>query len=343
MKVGIVAPLSIAVVNGGIRTQASKTAEYLAKAGLDCKLLSPWTPIEKTDLDIVHVFSSGTETHEFILLAKKKGIKVVLSPVFFSTRSSFAIKSGIRFTSLLKRVSPGLRLDFGIKKRSCELADLVLPNTSEELELIRDGLQISEEKLKIVPNGVESRFADASPNLFIEKYGLKDFILFTGQADAPRKNVLGLVNAVKGLDTDTVIIGSLSNSSYCKKIRAISETRSNIHLIETLSHDSELLASAYAAAQTFVLPSFYETPGIAALEAALAGANIVITKHGGTKDYFGKDGIYIDPYSSNSIKEEISRSLNKKPDDKLKNSIISNFTWQQVATKTLEQYKQVLG
>ncbi len=342
MKVGIVAPLSIAVVNGGIRTQASKTAEYLAKAGVDCTLLSPWTSVEKADLDVVHVFSSGTETHEFILLAKKKGIKVVLSPVFFSTRSSFAIKSAIRFESLLKRISPGLRLDFGIKKRSCELADLVLPNTSEELELIRDGLQIREEILSVIPNGVESRFANASPDLFVKKYGLKDFVLFTGQTDAPRKNVLRLINAAKDIDTNIVIIGSLSDSGYCNKIRAISEASPNIYLIETLEHDSELLASAYAAAHTFVLPSFYETPGIAALEAALAGANIVITKHGGTKDYFGNDGIYIDPYSSKSIREGILKSLERKPDDALKNSIISGFTWEQVAAKTLEQYKRAL-
>lgn len=343
MKVGIVAPLSITVVNGGVRTQASKTAEYLTQMGVDCKLLSPWVSFEESDLDIIHVFSSGIETHEFVVLAKKKGFKIALSPVFFSTRSSFAIKSGIRFASILKKVSPGLRLDFEIKKKSCELADLVLPNTYEELRLIRDGLQIQEKKLKMIPNGVEARFANASPDLFIDKYGLKDFVLFTGQADAQRKNVLGLVKAMKGLDKDVVIIGSLSNSSYCNEILDTSKANSNIHFIETLNHDSELLASAYAAAHTFILPSYYETPGIAALEAALAGVNIVITQHGGTKDYFGEHATYVNPYSTNSIRAGILQSLEKKPDTALKNDILTNFTWEQIASKTLEQYKRVLG
>ena len=36
-------------------------------------------------------------------------------------------------------------------------------------------------------------------------------------------------------------------------------------------HDDPLLASAYAAARVFALPSWFETPGLAALEAALAG------------------------------------------------------------------------
>ncbi len=35
-----------------------------------------------------------------------------------------------------------------------------------------------------------------------------------------------------------------------------------------LDHDDPLLASAYAAARVFALPSWFETPGLAALEAA---------------------------------------------------------------------------
>ena len=40
-----------------------------------------------------------------------------------------------------------------------------------------------------------------------------------------------------------------------------------------LDHHDPLLASAYAAARVFALPSWFETPGLAALEAALAGCS----------------------------------------------------------------------
>ena len=54
-----------------------------------------------------------------------------------------------------------------------------------------------------------------------------------------------------------------------------------------LDHDDPLLASAYAAARVFALPSWFETPGLAALEAALAGCAVVITPYGSTREYFG--------------------------------------------------------
>ena len=47
------------------------------------------------------------------------------------------------------------------------------------------------------------------------------------------------------------------------------------------------LASAYAAARVFALPSWFETPGLAALEAGLAGCAVAITPYGSTRDYFG--------------------------------------------------------
>ena len=79
-------------------------------------------------------------------------------------------------------------------------------------------------------------------------------------------------------------------------------------LIGSLDNQSEMLASAYAASDTFVLPSQFETPGISALEAALAGAKIVITPYGGTKEYFKNMAEYVDSGSSEAIKAGIEKS-----------------------------------
>ena len=77
-----------------------------------------------------------------------------------------------------------------------------------------------------------------------------------------------------------------------------------------------LLASAYAACDVFVLPSQFETPGIAALEAGLAGAKIVITPVGGTKrSYFGNNAIYVEPTSTENIAEGILAALKNKKDN----------------------------
>jgi len=52
----------------------------------------------------------------------------------------------------------------------------------------------------------------------------------------------------------------------------------------------------------FILPTRYETPGRAALEAGLAGANVVITPYGGTREYSEEFAEYAEPHSVDSIK-----------------------------------------
>ena len=116
----------------------------------------------------------------------------------------------------------------------------------------------------------------------------------------------------------------------------------NILLIDELENNSPLLASAYAACDTFVLPSLFETPGIAALEAALSGAKIVITPFGGTKDYFKDMVEYVDPKSIESIQNGIEKSLNLSKSNSLQNSIKENYLWGKIAQRSLEIYRSLL-
>ena len=102
-----------------------------------------------------------------------------------------------------------------------------------------------------------------------------------------------------------------------------------------------MLASAYAACNVFALPSTFETPGIAALEAALAGAKIVITPHGGTRDYFNNMAEYVNPYSVESIRAGIVASLESKKSNTLQQHIKNEFLWNRVAEKTLAVYKSI--
>ncbi len=341
MKVGFVAPLSIAAVNGGVRTQALKTAEHFDKNEVHVSYINPWQ--EELDVDLIHVFSAGPETLAIIQKASDLGIKIVLSPVFFSNRSAATISKTLKAEKVIGKIGSGVRSDFGIKKEACEIANKVLPNTSEELDLIVNGLGIVPEKVTVIPNGVENRFASASADIFFEKYDIKDFVLFVGQAGAPRKNVIKLLEAAPGINSDIVIIGSFYDDQYGQKCKRIAELSKNVTLIDSLDHESDLLASAYAACNTFILPSMYETPGIAAMEAALAGANIVITQHGGTKDYFKTMAEYIDPRSVDSITKAINSSLIKPKSNVLKEHILDNYTWDKVSEMTFNIYKEVLS
>ena len=106
-------------------------------------------------------------------------------------------------------------------------------------------------------------------------------------------------------------------------------------------HRDPLLASAYAAARVFALPSWFETPGLAALEAALAGTAIVITPHGSTREYFGDRVRYARPDRVGEIASAIRQAWDHGPDPRLADFIAAHYLWPRVARKTAEVYDAV--
>ena len=221
------------------------------------------------------------------------------------------------------------------------MADIVAPNTKKEKLLITRGLGIKEDKVIVVPNGVEERFYYAKPDLFIETYGLKDFILYTGHIGWGRKNCLRLLRVLLKLRHPAVLIGKIMDNEYGRKCLAQAQRCPWIKIIDHIPHSSPLLESAYAACQVFCLPSFYETPGLSALEAGLAGANVVITKYGGTEEYYKDLAIYVNPYSEESIEKGIKKALAKRKGSDLREHIRKNFLWLQTAERLLALYKRI--
>lgn len=342
MNVGYVAPVSISVVNGGLRTQALQTIHHVQEHGVNPTLISAWDSIDPTSLDLVHIFGASVENLGLITQIQKAGIPIVLSPIFFSNRSAGVIRTSLLIEKCLSWLGSGIRSEFTTKAQMCSLASKVLPNTLEEASLIEKGFSVNTEKITVVPNGVEKRFLKATPDLFQQTYGLSDFILFTGQAGSPRKNVHMLLEVASSFEEPIVIIGEFGVDAYGIKCKELSEKHENVTLIDPLPHDSELLASAYAACKVFVLPSQFETPGIAAMEAALAGARIVITDRGGTQDYFKEHAEYMDPDSISSLRSALQRALEKSRTDELSDHLASRFSWPETSKKTVQVYRELL-
>jgi glycosyltransferase involved in cell wall biosynthesis len=279
-----------------------------------------------------------------IRFAASKEIPTVLSPVMFSNQPFSTLRRALPVMRILNSLPFFPKNELVVKFQSCILSSVVLPNTYQEAALIREVFGLSKDKIRVVPNGVEKRFGEGDHRLFYERYGLKDFILFAGQADAPRKNILNLLKAMSEISTPLVIIGDMGKTEYGQTCRKIAEQMDHVFLIPTLAHDSDILCSAYHAADVFVLPSRFETPGIAAMEAALAGAKIVITEKGGTSDYFGERVEYINPDSIESIRKGIQLALKQKKDPvTLKNHILKHYTWEHTASLTAEIYTQVIS
>jgi glycosyltransferase involved in cell wall biosynthesis len=336
---------------GGGELQLLKTKEYIEKMDRNyhVKLFDIFQD-RLEHYDILHNFSISPDCLSLCKMAKMKGVKVALSPIYWTPsnleKQKVLEKRLIQIKSLYENLTRYRLFTFQRLtpyKEFLELSNIILPNSEMEASLISNTFRIRGDKFHVVPNGVDKGFADAKPDLFVQKYGLKDFILFVGRIEA-RKNVVSLLSACKGLNVPVVIIGhdSVWEHDYFGLFRKMVDSDPNFRYLGFLSPNSEDLASAYAAAKVFVLPSWFETPGLSALEAGLANCNVVITRGGSTTEYFRDLAWYVDPASIKDIREKISAALEKPKTTILRRHILENYTWETVAEKTVEAYDSIV-
>ena len=342
MKITMASYQAVSLIHGGPRVQILRTKEELEKLGVDVSLFDPWKSFSETSCDLFHIFSANIGTFHLARNIRNLQLPIVTSPIFFTRHSPHVVRASLAAEHFMKQFRPGIWTDYGYTEQICKWSEAVLPNTSEESQLINNGLGIPANTISVVPNGVEARFEFGNPSLFRKKYGLDKFILTVGHIGPARKNILKLIRALRTIDHPAVIIGKVigPEGELCIKEASLNK---NILIIPGLDNDSKMLASAYAACDVFALPSLFETPGIAALEAGLAGAKIVITPHGGTRDYFGPLAQYVDPTSVESIRVGIVSALTASRSDVLKHHIKKEFLWNSAAKKTLAVYKRVLS
>jgi glycosyltransferase involved in cell wall biosynthesis len=306
---------------------------------------------------------SGTMPHSFYQIehAKKCGKPVVLSTIYWTHEElNVAAPNELsgqgsarrRLATLLKtppRAWPLVarhalekfsnRGQSSAQQKAClEMSDALLPNTRAEQELLVRDFGADEKKFRVIPNAADSRFFRADPAPFIAEFGLRDFVLCVARVE-PRKNQLRLVQALHELELPAVFIGKMETSSpYVRVCREAAGP--GVLWLDHLPH--EQLAPAYAAAKVHALVSWYETPGISSLEAGLAGANIVSTSRGGTREYFEEFAFYCEPDDTNSIRRAVQDAFAAPKSARLQNHIHEKFTWERVAEMTANVYAEIL-
>jgi glycosyltransferase involved in cell wall biosynthesis len=329
---------------GGPFVKITNTKKSLEALGIEVRYFDLWNVArEFRTCDLVHLFGANFAVYNLARNMMVEKVKFVVNPIFYTRRSSRVVQAITTIDKLTRRVMRGIWWDYGFTRDICNWAEMVLPNTVAEGEIISRGMGIPKEKFTVIHNGVSGEFINADPTLFKKKYGLENFILTVGHMGPDRKNVFRLVQALGKIDHPAVFIGRKWYMGETEQILQEAERNKNLLIIDELPNDSPLLASAYAASDVFALPSKFETPSRAALEAALAGAKVVITPHGGTKDYFADLAEYVDPYSVNSIQRGIERALNQPKSSALREHIKNNFLWDKIARDTLEVYQKVLS
>lgn len=343
MKVCLATYQAVMLLRGGPRTQILQSKAGLEELGVRVSLFNSWKEFRHEDVDLVHFFGANIGTYHLAREIHKLGVPIIVSPIFYTRHSSDNVRRVIKAGRLLRSISRGIWTDYGMMAEMCSWSTLLAANTVDEARLFTEGMGIAEERVRIVPNGVEPRFEKGKASVFKKTFGIDNFILSVGHIGPERKNVRRLIQALQEFNRPAVIIGRIEDTKEGNHCLELAKKNPRLRIIDSIDHDSDLLASAYAACDIFVLPSLFETPGIAALEAGLAGAKIVITPHGGTREYFGDLADYVDPYSVKGIRNGIQIASIRHKDHRLRDHIRKEYLWSKVAKQLLSVYQVALA
>jgi glycosyltransferase involved in cell wall biosynthesis len=181
-------------------------------------------------------------------------------------------------------------------------------------------------------SGVDDIYFSGSAERGRHLVGSEPFVLCVGRPE-PRKNQIGLVRAMRTVPRRLVLVGEVLPRNewileYCRS------------LLPSLIHISDLepssLRDVYAAADAHVLPSFYETTGLATLEALAAGTSAVAGKGPCVHEYFGDSVVLVDPQSPRDIRSGILRALNLPIGGERAKA--AQFSWSRTARELIEAY-----
>ncbi|MGI5865864.1 MAG: glycosyltransferase, partial [Myxococcales bacterium] len=166
------------------------------------------------------------------------------------------------------------------------------------------------------------------------------YVLCAGRIE-PRKNQLALVEALADFHTPLVLVGDPGpmHGAYFRRLQRAAGPLT----VLLPAHPREELFSLYAGAEAHVAPAWYETPGLVSLEAAAAGARVVTTDRGSTREYFGKEAFYLDPGDKRSIREAVEKALAAPKTEALRDRVLREFTWRRAAEQTLDAYERALA
>ena len=315
-------PLAFNTLGGG-EIQLLQTKQALKRLGTDVLLFDQWKP-QLNSVDLVHFFSVFGGSQVFCEFVKREGLPLVISPVLYPIENLDQYP--------MEEI-----------KNLLDLADLILPNSSTEIQLLAEVFDQPQAKFRVVYNGVVGDFLDGPKvegRLFRDHFNIRGEFLLNVANVEPRKNQLAIAKAIANTDLQLIILGNIRDHEYFNRVMDVG--KENVRFLGYLPNESALLKSAYEACSLFVLPSLLETPGLAALEAGALGAKILITEVGSTREYFGEYVDYIDPHNENEILDRIRRALLKSYPHGLAQRICSRFTWENAAKATLDAYDAVL-
>lgn len=332
MKLGFVLPGVCIAAKGGVPVQARMWKEGLEKNGDVVEMISPWGEYEWESFDYIVVFGIGQLLLGYVtLLHQYPNIKIVSAPIIDFPKSVKEYRFRAKYFGSVKyKVNRPLHDLYYARN----LFDFFLARSEHEKKYIVEGLGVEADKVEIVP--LSMRFSDTLPEVNLQSK--ENFCLHVSRLSFWGKNVERLIEAAKKYNFQLKLAGSLFGKGDKEWLDNLIKDAPNIEYVGFLSEED--LRKYYNRARVFALPSIVEGVGFVALEAAVYGAEIVLTDIGAPKEYYDGRAYLVSPYDVDAIGGAIVKALNEhKAQPELRNYILNNYSFD-VLSKKLHQVFQ---
>lgn len=221
--------------------------------------------------------------------------------------------------------------------------NVILPNSWMELQAIFTFLGDFTAH-EIVPNAVDAREFDAADEneLPAELEG-RDFALMSARFDTRKQQDFAML-AIKDLDIPVVFVGEATDEEIFTRMRTLAAHRTApAYYYPFLPHAR--LRHLYRGARVHFMPSIFESPGLASLEAALLDCAIVVGNLAFESEYFQEGAYYCDPCNAFSIRLAVAQAWAGYEEAAgrrraLADRIRRDYTWKRAAEATLRAYRR---
>jgi glycosyltransferase involved in cell wall biosynthesis len=201
-------------------------------------------------------------------------------------------------------------------RRTLDNARRIVAVSTATADDLRRHFPESRDRLRVVPNGVDRRFAPADADAIAAtraRLGLTEgYLLYAGTLE-PRKNLGQLLDAWEHLKAqDSTVPPLVFVGGYGWHSRGLLRRLARLapHGVRHLGRvsDEELLAIVQAA-RVFVYPSLYEGFGLPALEALACGIPTIASNVSSLPEVVGKAGLLVEPGEVMPLASAIRRLL----------------------------------
>jgi glycosyltransferase involved in cell wall biosynthesis len=326
---------------GGLQVQVLETVAALQRLGVDAQIIDP-SREKLEDFELVHIFSAINGNHRIAEQAKAIGRPVVTSPLIRPHWTRTLGRKARLLESLVGRLTHWeVKTEYRHIRSCLENSDRLVALGSIEGNCIVEAFGISPARIDIIPNGIPERFFTANSRLFQSSTGIAPGFVLCVASINPHKNQAGLVDAVKDLGIQVVLIGPCleTNRPYLERMTA----QSNVKYLGSLAYDDPLLASAYASAGLFCLPSQSEVMPLSVMESLAAGTPVVMTRHHCMDLSNFKNVIKeVSPLDRAAIRASVEHFTKNPPEKTVCQASVQHLTWSAVGTSLLTCYNKLV-